>query len=490
MQEQPGYPEGEGIAVQTSPDDEMDVNDDFRVSAASAPARRRVRWPVQWASGRWRDGWDRRRLWLPIVTAVLIVVALFGIVAGVVRARQPFLMSQQVAQGQLTASFTTTGTLRSAVYDADFVVAGKVATISVKVGQQVRAGDTLATLDDTALKDTVAEAQAAVSGANSVLSGVQSNQNKVEAQANAMVDAASDQEQSDANACKGNQSCIGRAQSKLASVQAQADAMDADAQQKVDQAQAQVSSAQAQLKTAQDNLAGATLKAPHEGTVAAVNGRIGGSSTAQQPFIQIADLAALQVLATVDVNQVGAVKSGNTARFTVPTFQNEFFSGAVSGVSPFGQTSSKGVAYPVTIDVDAQSLNPDHNLLPGMPANVTVVTAQRFNVLLIPVSAVTYAHDQATRKQDTFITNAQVTAALKDAQQQLLALQNRGASLTDEHPQISYVLIRQKEKWVPKGVVLGVTDGKKYEVLSGLTRGQKVATSDEKNWLVILRGAQ
>src|SRR6185437_15829317 len=119
-------------------------------------------------------------------------------------------------------------------------------------------------------------------------------------------------------------------------------------------------------------------------------------------------------------DQVGAVAAGNTVRLTVPTFQNESFSGSVSGVSPFGQVAGKGVAYPVIIDVDAQSLNPDHSLLPGMSANVTVITAQRFNVLQIPVGAVTFAHSEATRKQDKFVTNAQVAAALKDAQQQLL----------------------------------------------------------------------
>lgn len=474
--------------------DEADVSDEFYVDEVS-PASPRGRFlPVAWVRGRWSDGWNRRRVWLSIIAGGLLLLAIFALLAGIVRARQPFLMSQRVTQGELTASLAASGTLRSSVYGADFPVTGKVAQISVKVGQQVNAGETLATLDDTPFKDAVAQAQAAVNGANTVLSSAQRNQNSVEAQANAMVDAASDQESASISACRGNSACISRARSQFASVQAQADALEADAQQRVDQAQAQVNTARAQLQTAQDNQASATLKAPHAGTVAAINGSIGavvgGASSGQLPFIQIADLNVLQVVATVGETQVGAVKAGNPVRLTVPTFQNETFSGSVSGVSPFGQAAGKGVAYPVVIDVDAQSLNPDHNLLPGMAANVTIVTAQRFNVLQIPVGAVTFAHAEATRKQDKFITNAQVAAALKDAQQQLLALQNAGGNLSDEHPQISYVLIMQNGTWVPKGVVLGVTDGKVYEVLSGLTRGQKVATAEEKNWLVILRGVQ
>ena len=470
------------------------MSDEIIVEDISPSTLRSRRWTADWVSGQWREGWSRRRWWLPIAAAILLLLALFALVAGVVHARQPFLMSQRVTQGGLTASLTTSGTVRSAVYGADFAVTGTVAQINVKVGQQVNAGDTLATLDDTSFKDAVAEAQAAVSGANSVLNAAQSNQDKVDAQANAMVDAASDQENASIAACKGSSSCISRARSQFASVQAQADAMEADAQQKVNQAQAQSDTAKAQLQTAQDNQASATLKATHAGTVAAINGSIGaavgGASTGQLPFIQIADLTALQVLATVNEDQVGAVAAGNAVRLTVPTFQNESFGGSVSGVSPFGTASGKGVAYPVIIDVDAQSLNPDHSLLPGMAASVTIITAQRFNVLQIAVSAVTFAHAEATRKQDKFITNAQVAAALKDAQNQLLALQNQGGSLASERPQISYVLILQKGKWVPKGVVLGVTDGKKYEVLSGLTRNQKVATAEEMNWLVIMRGQQ
>lgn len=452
------------------------------------------RWIPSWADGRLRSSWNRRRLWLPIAAAILLLIALFALIAGVVRARQPFLMSQRVTQGSLTASLATTGTVRSSVYGADFAVTGTVAQINVRVGQQVNAGDTLATLNGSSFKDAVAVAQAALNGANAVLNSAESNQSKVEAQSNAAVDAASSQENADISACKNNSTCINNARNRFAAVQASADANDADAQQKVQQAQAQVNTAQAQLQAAQDNQASATLRAPHAGTIAAINGSVGaavgGASTGQTSFIQIADLQALQVVAQVNETQVGQVAAGNTARLTVPTFQNEPFSGSVSGVSPFGQAAGKGVSYPVIIDVDAQSLNPDHQLLPGMTANVTVITAQRFNVLLIPVGAVTFAHAEAARKQDKYITNAQITAALKDAQQQLLALENQSTDISNEHPQISYVLTFQNGTWAPKGVVLGVTDGKKYEVLSGLARNQRVATAPEQNWLVILRGIQ
>src|SRR5262249_6414480 len=151
---------------------------------------------------------------------ILLLLSIFAFIAGIVRARQPFLESQRVRQGELTASLPTSGTLRSSVYGADFPLTGKVTQISVKVGQQVNAGDTLARLDDTTLKDAVATAQAAVNGANTVLSGAQNHLNKATAQANAMVDAASDQETTSISACNGNSTCISRARSQFASVQA------------------------------------------------------------------------------------------------------------------------------------------------------------------------------------------------------------------------------------------------------------------------------
>ncbi|HEU5348306.1 MAG TPA: biotin/lipoyl-binding protein, partial [Ktedonobacterales bacterium] len=220
-------------------------------------------------------GWERRRLLIPIIALVLLVTVLVSTAAIVVRSRQPYLTYARVTQGNLTLSFQTTGSLRSAVYGADFAVTGPVAEIDVTVGQQVAKGATLAKLDTTLLKDALAQAQATADGAAAALSSAQTNQDKVQSAADALVNNAYFTEQAAINQCNHETNppanCVSRAESAYASAQATADSMNAQAQQQADAAQAQYDTAKAALQTARDSLAAATLTAPHAGTIAAIN---------------------------------------------------------------------------------------------------------------------------------------------------------------------------------------------------------------------------
>lgn len=449
-------------------------------------------------SRRW---WRHRRWLIPVVSAALLAAILFTTAAIVVHARQPYLTYARVSQGNLTLSFQTTGTLRSAIYGADFAVTGPVAEIDVTVGQRVSQGQTLAKLNTTLLQDALAQAQATANGASSTLSSAQTNQDKVQAAADALVNNAYNIEQSAIFTCQHEanppSNCVSQAESQYAAAQANADSMNAQAQQQTNVAQAQYNTAKASLQAAQDNLAAATLTAPHAGTIAAINGNIGqtsgGSKSTDSSFIEIADLNSLQVTAMVDESQVGNVLPQDTVHFTVASFKNRTFSGSVSGVSPFGQTSHNTVLYPMTIDVDSQSVGTGATnaagslLLPGMTAHLTVLTAQRFAVKLIPDNAVSFAHTAADPKQSSLIGKTAATKALSDARQMLTQLQNSSSDYSQDHPALAYVLVQVKGEWVAQPVVLGLSDGKNYEVLAGLTLGDKVATNEQNNWITILR---
>ncbi|HKT40340.1 MAG TPA: HlyD family efflux transporter periplasmic adaptor subunit, partial [Ktedonobacterales bacterium] len=361
-------------------------------------------------------------------------------------------------------------------------------------------GDTLAQLNTTLLQDAVNQAQVAVEGASAALSSAQTNQDKVQTSANALTDSAYTTEQAAIAQCNRVSSpppnCVAQARSQYAAALAAADSMNAQAQQQTNTAQAQYNSAKAALQVAQDGLAAGTLKAPHAGTIAAINGVVGqtsgGTKSSAASFIQIADLNALQITATVNESQVGVVLPQDAVRFTVPSFKNRVFSGSVSGVSPFGQATRDTVLYPMTVDVDSQSVSSGtanatgQTLLPGMTANMTVLTAQRFAVKLVPNSAVAYAHYAASR-HSTLISKAAATKALAEARQMLTELQNSGTDYSLDNPTPAYVLVLVKGRWTPQPVVLGLTNGRYYEVLSGLTLGQKVATGEQLNWFTILR---
>jgi HlyD family secretion protein len=419
----------------------------------------------------------RTRAW-QLSAAVVLVALLIGLGAAVVHSFSPQVLYAKAKQGNLTISFPTIGTLQSASYDATFTGAGRVAEVDVNLGDQVTSGQTLAKLDTTLLQDAVNQAQAAVNGAQTALNDASANVNQVQAQTSADLNSAYDVEQKAIHDCNGGTTCIQRAQDAYAAAQAHADSENAAAQATVDAAQSQLTTAQAQLQTAQDNLAGATLTAPHAGTVAAIYGTVGSTAGhSDTPFIRIVDLNALQVLANVSVANVGRATKGEAVDFTVPVMGRQVFHGTVGSVTPLGQPAGGLLTYPVVIDVDPASIG-GVNILPGMGAKVTIVVTQRFGVTLIPASAVAFAQAAADPKRGGFLTHKQVSQALSKAQQDLLALQDQGADLSQDQPTPSYILKYVKSQWVPTPVVLGLTDGKSYEVLSGLSVGDSIVTGE------------
>jgi len=453
-----------------------------------AAARRR--WPVAVvpfalrAPRRVGRTWGRTPLGGRIAAGLLLAALVAALVFAVVRNLPPDLATSRATIGTLNVSFTTTGTLQSAAYDVNFGTQGKVAEIDVKVGQSVTQGQTLAKLDTKLLQDAVNSAQARVQAAQSSLSDAQATQAKVQAQTQAALAAAAQQETTAEAACKADDTtCVSRAQNTYSQAQAQADAQNAAAQAAVTAAQSQLTVAQGDLQTAQDGLANATLTAPHDGTVAQIFGTVG---TAVGPgngaaFIHLVDLGSLQLVAQVSANDVGAVQAQQAARFTVPTFTGRTFLGAVDTISPVGAPSGGVTRYPVTIDVDMNSVD-GARLLPGMAATVTITTYSRIGVLTIPARAVAFAKAAGDAKHGGFLPKGQVQKAQRDAQQLLLQYESAGSASGTAAPTPTYVLERTKDnKWVAVPVLLGQTDGNVYEVLSAgmpgsLKKGDTVVT--------------
>jgi multidrug efflux pump subunit AcrA (membrane-fusion protein) len=223
------------------------------------------------------------------------------------------------------------------------------------------------------------------------------------------------------------------------------------------------------------------LKAPHTGVVTAINGAVGGRpgvgdvANASGSFIQIEDLSALRIQADVNESDIGKVARGDKVQFTVSAYGNQLFHGSVSAISPLGQAVSGVVTYPTTIDVDMKELRTLKNvsLLPGMTANVTIITTERSNVLLVSTDAVNFAQAQANQPGPGSPTPTQVHTALSQAHQMLLDLQKK-KNLSEDDPTAAYVLERTKDQWVVKPIVLGLTDDSSYEVIAGLSENETI----------------
>lgn len=426
-----------------------------------------------------------------ILAAGMVVILLVALIGLAIQSRIPVVQYTTVKTGTLTVQFSTTGTLQSATYAANFAGSGRIAQIEVSVGQQVNAGDTLAKLDTTQLEDAVNQAQAAVSAAQQKASDAQDNFDKVQAATAAQVQTAYDTEQNTINTTCAKESgsakatCIQDAQNSYAAAQAQADQENSQAQLLLDDAQAALSNAQAVLQTAQDNLNGATLVAPHAGTIAAINQQVGSTvvgSNATAPvtnFIVIADLNALQIQSSVPLAHVAGVQNGTLVRFTVPSASDQQFQGQVDGVSPTGTLVNNVLSYPMTISVDMQSVQSKNtHLYPGMTASVHVIVVDKPGVTLIPASAVAFAQAAGDPQAGGFLTKNQAASVLQRARDLLVEEEDAGAIDSSDVPVPAYVLQYTNNKWVPVPILLGLTDGTSYEVLKGLIVGEKIVTGE------------
>ncbi|HLY30106.1 MAG TPA: HlyD family efflux transporter periplasmic adaptor subunit [Ktedonobacterales bacterium] len=225
-----------------------------------------------------------------------------------------------------------------------------------------------------------------------------------------------------------------------------------------------------------------TLIAPHSGTVAAVNGVVDGSPTSQT-FIEIDDLTATYLTLNVNESDIASVAVGQTVQFTVSAYPNlNPIVGVVSNISPSGQSSSNVVTFPVIATINTNTEQGAH-LFPGMSVNATIINTQRANALVIPASAVSYAHSQAS---SGVVSSTDVTNALNQARQMANNIKKAGGVPASDNPTANYVLELTGTSKLSGGtgkhltvvpVVLGLTDGTNYEVLSGLSQGDSIVIS-------------
>ena len=155
-------------------------------------------------------------------------------------------------------------------------------------------------------------------------------------------------------------------------------------------ADAQVKSSRISLDRARQNLSYATIDSPISGVVIERNVDVGqtvaASLSAPQLFLIANDLAEMQILASVDESDIGQIEEGQTARFTVQAYPDEYFSGIVRQVRMQSTSTENVVNYTVVVDVS----NPDGLLLPGMTAVVDFLIDRAENVLMVPNAALRF----------------------------------------------------------------------------------------------------
>nr|WP_246389250.1 efflux RND transporter periplasmic adaptor subunit [Microvirga mediterraneensis] len=183
------------------------------------------------------------------------------------------------------------------------------------------------------------------------------------------------------------------AEAQIASNQAETEGLKADlalAQANLKSAEAMILQRQAKLKDIEIDLARTDIKSPVDGVVIQRDIELGqtvaASLSAPTLFTIAQDLREIDIYANIDEADVGRLKDGQKVTFTVNAYPNRAFEGVVRMVRLSAQTVQNVVTYTAVIGVE----NQDQALLPGMTANLQIVTDEREDVLRVPNAALRY----------------------------------------------------------------------------------------------------
>jgi HlyD family secretion protein len=155
-------------------------------------------------------------------------------------------------------------------------------------------------------------------------------------------------------------------------------------------AEAQVAQSRASVGAARVDLERTTIKAPISGTVLQravdVGQTVAASLQAPTLFTIAQDLAKMEVRAAIDEADVGKLKEGLEARFTVDAYPGQEFLATIHQIRSNPNVQQNVVTYDAILRVD----NPEGKLRPGMTANVRIVSQRRENVLRVPNAALRF----------------------------------------------------------------------------------------------------
>ncbi|WP_114310259.1 efflux RND transporter periplasmic adaptor subunit [Winogradskyella arenosi] len=213
------------------------------------------------------------------------------------------------------------------------------------------------------------------------------------------------------------------------------------------------------LQSARTNLGYANIYSPIDGVVLSKDieeGQTVAASYSTPTLFTIAqDLEQMQVEADVDEADIGQVKEGQRVEFTVDAYVGETFNGVVTQVRLDPTVTSNVVTYTVVVKAD----NEDLKLKPGLTATISIFTLELNDVLTAEAKAINFKPERETLA--TYNTQHQLEANTADRSREattLWVLESNGAI-------------------TPKPVTLGASDGVNVQILSGISKGDKLVYS-------------
>ncbi|WP_232343927.1 efflux RND transporter periplasmic adaptor subunit [Actinoplanes awajinensis] len=346
-----------------------------------------------------------------IGAGIVVVGVATGVVLAVVRNREGAdtaaeVVAVAVDKGAVTLDVATTGTVEPATTrELSFAVAGTVEAVKVRAGTKVKAGQLLATVDDTDAAGDVDDAQSTLTDAQDRLADAKDSAASVTA--SATVCAAT----TGGTGGNGHLAAVGTAAVSAGEASAAVGAAATSCTTRgypdtgndaILNAQQSVNRAAQAVDKAEDALDGTVIKAPIAGTVVAVTGSVGDQVSSGKTFVTLADTYAMQVQADFPEADAGSLKVGQTGTVTLAD-HDDALTGTVVQVDPVGTSDGTLVRYGVVLSFSS----PPSDLLVGQTAQVQVRVGEATGVLRVPSTAV---HDISGGNGTVLVRNGSQSA--------------------------------------------------------------------------------
>ncbi|WP_326525558.1 efflux RND transporter periplasmic adaptor subunit [Sphingomonas sp.] len=332
--------------------------------------------------------WRRYAKW----AAAIVVVVLLGLLLSRCFAGDaaPEYSTEAVQRGNLTVSVSATGKLApTSQVTVGSQLSGLVTRVVVDVNDRVVAGQPLALIDPEQIDDQIRASQAQLAANQAQVAQARATVAEAQAQLNRLEEV--------------SRLSGGRVPSKTELETGRANVQRAQAALRV--AQANVAAGQAQLAQSQTQRNRAIIRSPVSGVVLArqvdPGQTVAASFNTPTLFVIAEDLSQMKLQVAIDEADVGEVKVGQKASFTVDAFPGQTFPAeiirvdlgsnlTVSTASASSTTTSATQNQVVSYAADLSVANPSQTLRPGMTATADIVTTAKQNVLLVPNAALRF----------------------------------------------------------------------------------------------------
>jgi len=382
-----------------------------------------------------------------VVVAFLVIVAVAGVViwrtSGTSDSTQ--FKTEEVKRGDLTVIVTATGTLQPTnKVDVGSELSGIIKSVHVDYNDTVKVGQVLARLDTSKLEAQVTQSRAALDSAKAKVLQVQATVLETRSKLTQFqkVWELSNNKVPSQSELDAGQAAYERAKADEAS------------------AKAAVSQAQATLEANETDLSKSVIRSPINGIVLARSVEPGqtvaASFTAPVLFTLAEDLAQMDLHVNVDEADVGKVREGQRASFSVAAYPNRTFEARITQARYGSSTTSGVVTYETVLKVN----NSDLSLRPGMTATADITVKKVENAILIPSAALRFTPPvQEEKKTSGSLVSALLPRPPRSGSQQ------RDDATENKKQQRVYVLKNNQPS--PVSITVGSTNGGLTEVVAG-----------------------